>query len=274
MYKERRLVQSSVIEYVISSTSLFYLSVLIRGQDSWECWGFQRLSYSAALVNPRAARGTFPTRCYIMQSLLDYVLLFGAIGISATISTIVLLIILRVQSNRRKGRHVKAKKTHKWTLKGRKEIVEEDAPVIEAHTIGEEVPESREKIHNVVGVIGSRQYKNKEMMFQTLDDLFGERPTDNIVFITGDAHGPDEWLVEWARSKDFRYDVFEVEKKESTFDRNLRIATMVNAIVAFVPRRLEKSGSKNCVSQFRKLGKRLYLVYDELGVKWDWDWKE
>jgi hypothetical protein len=112
------------------------------------------------------------------------------------------------------------------------------------------------------------------MMFQTLDDLFGERPTDNIVFITGDAHGPDEWLVEWARSKDFRYDVFEVEKKESTFDRNLRIATMVNAIVAFVPRRLEKSGSKNCVSQFRKLGKRLYLVYDELGVKWDWDWKE
>jgi hypothetical protein len=125
----------------------------------------------------------------------------------------------------------------------------------------------------VIAIIGSRKYKNKTMMFEILDGLLSVEK-DVYSFISGGANGPDIWAEEWCDLHDFEFKEYPILPGEHPFDRNSRVALAADCIIAFVSLNQFRSGTWNTISEFRKLDKRGYYVYDQNGSLWDRKWKE
>lgn len=126
-------------------------------------------------------------------------------------------------------------------------------------------------------IIGSREFRNKQLMEDILDSR--KWPVDSIIIMSGkcpELDSVDNWAINWAERRG--YYTLEVPSRfnvtEYFFERNKIMAHYADAIVAFVPKNKLRSGVKNCISEFRKLGKSNYIIFDEDGSQWDWTWKK
>lgn len=130
------------------------------------------------------------------------------------------------------------------------------------------------KATQVIAIIGSRKYKNKEIMFAILDNMFLSMSRKMIYFISGGADGPDTWAEEWCKSRGHDFEEYPILDDEHPFDRNKRVALDADWIVGFVNRDQYRSGTWNTIRYFREQYKDgLYIVYDQNGDAWD-RWKE
>ena len=128
-------------------------------------------------------------------------------------------------------------------------------------------------------VIGSRKYRNKEMMENILNRrVLIFRSTKNTLIISGKCpmeDSIDNWAVAWAK-ENFYYDIEippKINDKSGYFRRNKIMAHYADEIIAFIPRNQYRSGTWNCISEFRKMGKTDYKVVDEEGKEGDRQWK-
>lgn len=133
----------------------------------------------------------------------------------------------------------------------------------------------------VVAIIGSRKYKNKEIMFRILDEMYrfdykGDlfKDTEMYRFISGGADGPDTWAKEWCKLHNLEFKEYPILKGETPFDRNKRVALMADQIVGFVNKNQFRSGTWNTIRYFRERGKISYRVCDQKGYVWDRKWKK
>ena len=160
-----------------------------------------------------------------------------------------------------------------------------DIPVLESTLVEEPTPTSKRKSRakpkvttevrqQVVALIGSREFKNRDIIYKILDDLFGKHDKTQTTFISGKAKGADTLCEDWAKSRGMLFKPYPIEKGEEPFDRNGRVAAAATAIVAFVPKDKFKSGTWNTISQFKKMDKSMYVVFDEFGKGWDRTWKQ
>lgn len=124
-------------------------------------------------------------------------------------------------------------------------------------------------------VIGSRKYRDMWKVLEVLlRDVFPGNLLKDTVIMSGKCpmlDSVDNWVVDFAQISN--YYTLEVparkNRKEEYFKRNLIMAHYADEIVAFIPRGQLKSGAWNCISEFKKLGKTDYRVFDENGDQWD-----
>jgi len=129
----------------------------------------------------------------------------------------------------------------------------------------------------IIGVIGSEEYPNKDLMFKILSDISVERPIE-LAIISGGARGPDTWAKEWneklGQRRSFTLEALPPRREQDHFFlRNVVIAELADELIAFIIRDKYQDGSWNTINHFRRFGKTNYKVYDENGEKWDRKWK-
>ena len=127
-------------------------------------------------------------------------------------------------------------------------------------------------------VIGSRKYRNKllvrDLLFSLIWDVYGGK----VVIMSGrcpEEESVDNWAIQWAWANNCL--PIEVPPRfnetEFFFERNKQMAHYADEIIAFIPRGQVRSGTWNCINEFRKLGKTNYKFYDENGLVWYRKWK-
>lgn len=118
----------------------------------------------------------------------------------------------------------------------------------------------------MIALIGSRTFTDEELVYSILDAMFPTVP--DVDFISGGAIGVDTICKEWADMRGYECKVYKIKGNEHPFDRNTRVAKAATRIVAFVQRNKYRSGTWNTISQFLKMGKSDYIVFDEEGRTW------
>jgi len=133
-------------------------------------------------------------------------------------------------------------------------------------------------ILKTIVVIGSRKYRNIGMMREILLMYILDIYYKDVVVMSGKCpmeDSVDNWAIEWAK----KHGCLPVEvppRIEGSvyfFERNKQLAYYADEIIAFIPRNQYRSGAWNCISEFRKMGKTNYRVFDESGREWDREWK-
>jgi hypothetical protein len=94
--------------------------------------------------------------------------------------------------------------------------------------------------------------------------IFGARDKEDIRFLIIEDKGT---LKEWIVSNGFEYSVYE-QKEEEAKHTLFRLLRDSKAIVGFVPNSKPQDRIWNMIASFVKMGKGLYLVYDEFGELW------
>ena len=107
--------------------------------------------------------------------------------------------------------------------------------------------------------------------------IMKDKYEDEYIIMSGkcpEKESVDNWAIEWAIEHDYQY--VEVPplilNKDSYFFRNKVMAFYADEIMAFIPSGQFRSGAWNCISEFRKMGKTNYRVFDENGKEWDRIW--
>jgi len=122
-------------------------------------------------------------------------------------------------------------------------------------------------------VIGSRKYRKQSMVYHVLDEEIIVRGLDPVI-MSGKCpmtDSVDNWAIFWAENRGLLN--IELEPRdEEFFERNEQIAHYADEIIAFIPKNIHRSGAWNCISEFRKMGKTAYRVFDENGDEWDRKW--
>lgn len=126
-------------------------------------------------------------------------------------------------------------------------------------------------------VIGSRKYRNRSMMRRKLYAELIDNKEENIIVMSGRCpmkDSVDNWAIKFA--KEYNFFPLEVPPREENtkhfFERNKIMAHYADKIIAFIPKNQYRSGTWNCISEFRKMGKSDYRVFDEEGKEWDKKW--
>ena len=127
-------------------------------------------------------------------------------------------------------------------------------------------------------VIGSRKYRNYSKMIEVLDkEIFDNNQIEDTIIMSGKCpmlESVDNWAIRWAESRDYYPLLIPpiTQHRTEYFRRNKIMAHYADEIIAFIPRHQYRSGTWNCISEFRKMGKSNYMVFDENGNEWDRKW--
>ena len=113
-----------------------------------------------------------------------------------------------------------------------------------------------------VGVVGSRDFKNKNIVLEVMRDL---KETQEIGVVSGGARGVDTWAEDFCKDNDMFINVLrpiDPSVKINYLYRDVEIVAISNEIIAFWD---EKSkGTKFVIDYAKARGKKL-TVYDENG---------
>ncbi len=127
-------------------------------------------------------------------------------------------------------------------------------------------------------VCGSRTWKDKELLFKTLDDIFFQDcwtyalgGTERSFYIVhGGASGADTLASLWFLDNKFKYGAYQKEivlrpvdnKKISYLYRNVEMITMAHKIVAFWDG--ESRGTKFVIDYAKARGKNIVVIQEKL----------
>lgn len=136
-----------------------------------------------------------------------------------------------------------------------------------------------------IGVVGSKDYKNKFYVFKVLEEVVD---TKYDIIVSG--HSPrnpiynngkiiyydnvDLWAEDWANEKCDNEPIIHeaiIKNRNGFFKRNGLISNDSDEIRAFIPRGLYYSGTWNTINQFTKekgLNILTLFIYDEFGNLW------
>jgi hypothetical protein len=109
------------------------------------------------------------------------------------------------------------------------------------------------------------------------NEIFAQNKIENTIIMSGKCpmlESIDNWAICWARSRDYYPLIIPpiMQNRGEYFRRNKIMAHYADEIIAFIPRDQYRSGTWNCINEFRKMGKTNYRVFDEEGREWDREW--
>jgi len=113
-----------------------------------------------------------------------------------------------------------------------------------------------------VGVVGSRDFKNKKIVLEVMSDL---KETPEIGITSGGARGVDTWAEEFCREHDMSITVLrpiDPSIKINYLYRDVEIVATSNEIIAFWNG--ESKGTKFVIDYAKARNKKV-TVYDENG---------
>lgn len=118
-----------------------------------------------------------------------------------------------------------------------------------------------------IGIVGSRTWVNKDIIFRTLDIYKNIALINGQEFkiISGGARGVDTFAIEYAKDKDIKYEIIRplnYKLKVSYLYRNIEIITKADFIVAFWDGK--SSGTSFVIDYAKKRGIPTF-VYNEEG---------
>ncbi len=118
-----------------------------------------------------------------------------------------------------------------------------------------------------VGIVGNRAGFKREYVKAVLDKVLDVKPGHDKV-ISGGAEGVDSYAMEWARDKGLSFKAFfpnkEIQSPARFFERNSRIATACDLLVAF--NNHTPSGTLNTINTATKLGKEVLVIGDDFPI--------
>ena len=115
-----------------------------------------------------------------------------------------------------------------------------------------------------IAVVGSRQFKSLNLIYQWLD-YANEKWGNNIVIVSGGAKGVDKEAEKWAINKKINRDIdipnWGTEGKKAGILRNQEIVKNADFILAFLDG--ESSGTEYTLNFAKKLNKRCIIVFED-----------
>lgn len=113
-----------------------------------------------------------------------------------------------------------------------------------------------------IGVCGSREFQNKEILFGTINDL--RKQYEYITLVSGGARGADKLAEQYAKENKINIIVYEADWKKGKhagFERNHQIAEKCDILIACFKKDLPCNGTKHTVNLVAALNKPvIYLL--------------
>lgn len=130
-----------------------------------------------------------------------------------------------------------------------------------------------------IGIVGSRQYTNKERVSHIIDMAIKEFGHENLTIVSGGARGADTLGKNVALEKQLTYEEYNPAHENHNeysvlperffnkpynpgnyFERNSLIAESVDYLIAFVPEGVKSNGTMDTVRKVKKLGKPVRII--------------
>lgn len=113
-----------------------------------------------------------------------------------------------------------------------------------------------------IGVCGSREFQNKEILFKVIDEL--KKTYQYITLVSGGARGADKLAEQYAKQNKINIIIYEADwskGKHAGFERNHLIAEKCDILIACFKKGLPCNGTKHTVNLTVALNKEvIYLL--------------